>query len=89
MKLTGLFKQEPPFTDIRRKLRSAIAAGKTSEDTDAATALRLILDSLDAVELAMAIEERGGESDLFSHTVRDLLWHLDRLDRDYEREHRK
>ena len=58
MKLTGLFKQEPPFTDTRRKLRSAIAAGKTTEDADADTALRLILDSLDLVEFAMAIEER-------------------------------
>jgi hypothetical protein len=89
MKLTGLFKQEPPFTDIRRKLRSAIATGKTSEDADAATALRLILDSLDVVELDMAIEERGGESDLSVRTVRDLMWRLDRLDQEYERERRK
>jgi hypothetical protein len=89
MKLTGLFKQEPPFTDTRRKLRSAIAAGKTTEDADADTALRLILDSPDLVEFAMAIEERESESDLTSRTVRDLLWHLDRLDRDYERKHRE
>jgi hypothetical protein len=89
MKWAKLFKQGPPYAETRQKLRSAIKAGNISEDADAATALRPILDSLDVVELALAMEERGEEGDLSAHTVRELLSQLDRLDREYELEHKK
>ena len=84
MKLAKLFKPETPIAEYRQKLRDAIEAGKISEDTDAATALLSNVDSLDVVELEIVFEERGEESDLSGRTVRELLWQLDRLNREYE-----
>ena len=84
MKLVELVKPEAPFTEVRRKLRAAIAAGKITEDTETSEALKLILtDSLDFVEFAMLWEEQGAEDSL-PGTVRNLLWRLDRLDREHE-----
>jgi hypothetical protein len=91
MKLVELFKQEPPFADTRRKLRAAIEAGKTTEESEAIAALQLIFasDSLDIVDFVMALEEQGAENFLPGRTVRDLIRHMDRLDQEYEMEHEK
>jgi hypothetical protein len=89
MKLAKLFKPETPFAEYRQKLRAAIEAGKISENTDASDALRIVLDSLDVVELVMVLEEQGEGDDLSARNVRGLLLRLDRLDREYERQHRK
>ena len=89
MKLTELIKARTPFGDARRKLRAAIDAGRIAEDEDASAAFELVFDSLDRVELVLALEELGGKTYLSPGTVRDLLWGLDRLDRSYLREHEK
>jgi hypothetical protein len=88
MKLAELFKQRPPYSDARRKLRAAIDAGKVAEDANAFAALELISDSPERDELVLALMELGGKTYL-SGTIRELLWGLDRLDRNYLSEHKK
>ena len=88
MKLKELFKQRSPYDDARKRLRAAIHAGKIAEDANARAALELIFDSLERVELGLALEELGGKTYL-SGTVRELIWGLDRLDRNYLRKQGK
>ena len=88
MKLAELFKQRSPYGDARRKVRAAIGAGKVAEDANALAALNLLFGSPERDELAFALVELGGKTYL-SGTVRELLWGLDRLDRDYLREREK
>ena len=89
MKLAEVFKQRALFSEIRRKLTAAIEAGKITKQTDASAALRVVLDSLDVVELVMVLEEQGEGDDFSACNVGELLWRLDRLDREYEAGHRK
>jgi acyl carrier protein len=89
MKVAELFRQEPPFSEARRKLRAAIEAGKIAEDADAYAALDLVLDSLDKVELVMGLEEREADKFLRLRTVGNLLSLLDGLDGEYVSEHGK
>jgi hypothetical protein len=88
MRIAELFKQRSPHSDARRKVRAAIDAGKVAEDANAFAALELIFDCPERDELVLALVELGGKTYL-SGTVRELLWGLDRLDRNYLSEHKK
>jgi len=81
MKLAELFKPQSPFDEARRKLRVAIDAGKITEDEDASAAFDRVFDSLEKLELVLALEESGGKAPFPPGTVRELLWWLDRVDR--------
>jgi hypothetical protein len=90
MKLVALSKQEPPFAEYRKKLRAAIEAGKITEETDLPIALRLAfgptgyLDSHNTLSIMVAVKIRGPEFGFPIHNVRELLWLLEQLDREYE-----
>ena len=75
-------------------LSAAIEAGKITEETDVATAVRQVfgppgdLDSRNA-HILIAVEFRGPEFGFPVHNARELLWLLERLDREYELKHEK
>jgi acyl carrier protein len=74
---------------VREKLQIAVGAGKISENEVAGPVLENLLDSLDMVELIMAIEEIKGSDDLPAlGTVRDLILRLERLENDNSRHSR-
>jgi hypothetical protein len=88
MKLADILKHEPPFADLRRKLREAIEAGKIHETDPAVTAVAKVLDSLDLTVFAMTMEEFGGGTIVEDRNVHTLLWHLELLDQHYEIAHK-
>ena len=89
MKLKELPKREPPYSDIRREISTAMEAGKISEETDVPTALRQVGDPHYALVLTMIIKKRGKEFVFPVGDVRGLIWLLERLDRQYERKRKK
>jgi hypothetical protein len=95
MKLAKLFKQGLPYAETRRMLGAAMGAGKITEETDVLTALRLVLgspdylDSHNTLAIMMAVKFRGPEFGFPVHNARELLWLLERLDREYELKHKK
>jgi hypothetical protein len=84
MKLMDLFAAQPPFVAFRNELRNAITKGKITEHTDSSSAISLLFDSLDLVELTMALEENGHESEDTARNVKELLWLMECWDRDWE-----
>ncbi len=76
MKLADLFNQD----DLRQMLIEAIEEGKITYNTDLSTAFQVIFDSLDFMQLTMALEEQGLESCLPSTTVRKFLLGPGRLE---------
>jgi|SRR5208283_3199778 len=95
MKWPKLFKQGPPYAETRQKLCAAIESGKITEETDVATAVRLVfgprdhLDSHNLAVLMVLIKLDGSGFDFPVHNARELLWLLERLDRRYELKHQK
>ena len=87
MKLAELFKRQPLYSDARLRVRAAIDAGKVAEDASALAVLESVFGSPERDELFLALVELGGKT--YLGTVRDLLWGLDRLDRNYLSEHKK
>ena len=80
MKLAELFKKQPSLYELRRDLRAAVGAGQISVRMPVIDALQRMygLDSLDRVEMEMAIEEQGDQVARAFTTVWDLLCVLDR-----------
>jgi len=76
-------------------LGAAIEAGKVTEETDVPTAMRLVfgppdyLDSHNTLAIIMAVKFRGPEFGFPVHNARELMWLLERLDRQYELKHQK
>lgn len=95
MKWAKLFKEGPPYAETRQKLSAAIEAGKITEETEVPTALRMVFgppdhhDSHNTLAIMMAIKLGGPKFDFPVHNARELLWLLERLDRQYELKHQK
>ena len=76
-------------------LGTAIEAGKITEETDVPTALRLVfgppghLDSHNTIPIIMAVKFSAPEFGFPVHNARELLWLLERIDRQYELKHKK
>jgi len=61
---------EPQYQLMRRNVLAQISAGRLTEDSEVSRAL----DSLELVELTMAVEESGVEPAIEIKTVKDFLW---------------
>jgi hypothetical protein len=61
---------EPQYQLMRRNVLAQISAGRLTEDSEVSKAL----DSLELVELTMAVEESGVEPAIEIKTVKDFLW---------------
>ena len=72
MKLAKVFKQVT-LDDFRQMLKEAINEDKITYNTDVWTAFQVLLDSLEFVQITMALEEAGLEGHLRSITIRKLL----------------
>ncbi len=91
MKLVELFKLEPGFPEQRRKLRVALETGKITEETELLTALRLVFGSPDYIDsentraIIMTAKLRGPEFGIPGRNVREILWLLERVEREHEK----
>jgi hypothetical protein len=89
MNIGKILKSESPFAEAGEKLRAAIETGKVSRSDDAMRVIDKLFDSLDKVELTMALEESGGQgNELAARSAEDLLRLLDRLDAEAQNDRR-
>jgi hypothetical protein len=68
--------EEPHYVGLRDAVLAKIKSGKLTEDMP----ISAVLDSLDAVELTMELEELGIETTVPINSVGDLLWLFKALD---------
>ena len=94
MRLAKLFKQGPRYEEARQKLTAAVDACQISEETDVASALRLVFGPPDSfppnesIDIVVAIMTHAPEFGIPARNVRELLWLLERVDREHERKHK-
>jgi len=95
MKLAEILKQGPPYAEARRKLKAAVEVGKITEETDVPAALRLVFGPLDSaipnesLDIILALDIHGPELGIPARNVRELIWLLERVDRQHEQKHKK